>query len=319
MTIEGIFGLITVLILGVAGVRDLLAKFELAPENWKKFARWVYGSYDKELTYKVLKEMGFSVEEVRGAVSNLTLSKETAILNRIICLCINYLVYFPEKMKYGQESVVESHYYISPMEAAHDEEDRRIMAQGIVDIYVKNRKKMPDFIITPKKGNPFLSLELGSRHKIITILTKSSNEGSYVKGAPIEKLDVNFEGIRQLTEKTENRRYRGIAVDCNGSGCRGLKEAIRKFNEVICGKYPHIDRITEAVILFRPDNTIDIDRDDDIRIYRYFDLTEEIKAEMHQIQSKTADKIVYNDTRFSDDIKSLKSLMEKEGLIKIKE
>jgi hypothetical protein len=318
MTVEGMFGIIATAILSLAGIRDLLAKFEIIPRNWK-IACLVYGNYDKELTYKILKDIGFPIEEVRKSVSNFALSKDPTALDKIICLCINYLIYFPEKMKYGRESVVESHYYISPMEAAHDEEDRRIMAQGIVDIYTKARKKIPDFIITPKGGNPFLSLELGKQYNICTILVKSSHEGSYAKGAPKEKSNANFEGSGQLIKKAAHKKQYGVAVDCNGSGCTGLKEAIREFNEVICEINPNVNKVTEAVVLFRPDNTVDIDKDDDIKIYRYFDLTEEIKEKMRQIKSKADDKIIYNDTRFADDIRELKSSMKEKGLLKIKE
>jgi hypothetical protein len=307
-------------ILTLATIRDLLAKFRLVPKSCK-ISRLVYEEHDSSTVRDILKDIGFSIEEVREHTSKIRISKDTSIPNKIIYLCINYLFHFPEEKVYGRKTTVNTHYYINTMEAVHNMEDREIMSKGITDLCSRCCKKMPDFIITPKTGNPFLSFEFGKQNRnIYTILIKDPNEGSFLKGGNEETLPVNYEGINRFKKNLNSRKkYYGIAVDCNGSGCNDLKNAIQLFNETVCGSYINVSPIKEAVILFRPDSIIDVDNDNAISIYRYFDLTEEIKEKMYQLQSKAGGWIAYNDTRYTKDIEDLKSLMNEKKLIKIKD
>jgi hypothetical protein len=208
------------------------------------------------------------------------------------------------------------------MEAVHNTEDRETMSKGILELCGKRRKKMPDFIITPKTGNLYLAFEFGKQYgNIYTILIKNPDlEGSYLKGKHKEALLVNYEGIdRFINGMSPGKKYYGIAVDCNGSGCSDLKNAVGRFNDEVCTNYPCISPIEEAVILYRPDNTIDIDTGNDIKIYRYFDLTEKVKERMYQVRFKAGGRIAYNDTRYTKDIEELKSFMREQELVKIKE
>ena len=70
------------------------------------------------------------------------------------------------------------------------------------------------------------------------------------------------------------------------------------------------------MILYRPDNTVDIDTDGGIKIHRYFDLTEEVKERMYKVRSKAGGRIAYNDTRYTKDIEELKSFMREQELVK---
>ena len=305
-------------ILSLATIRDLLAKFRIFPRNWK-FSRFVYDEYDSSIVRDILNDIGFSIEEIRGHISKIQRSKDTNILNKIIYLCINYSVHFQEEKVYGRTSPVSTHYYINTMEAVHNTEDRETMSQGILELCGKRRKKMPDFIITPKTGNPYLSFEFGKqRENIYTILIKDPNHGgSYLGGRGKEAVLVNYEGInRFINGMSPGKKYYGIAVDCNGSGCNNLKKAVQRFNKEVCKNYPCISPIEEAVILYRPDNTVDIDTDGGIKIHRYFDLTEEVKERMYQVRSKAGGRIAYNDTRYTKDIEELKSFMREQELVK---
>jgi hypothetical protein len=304
-------------VLGISTLRWIFAKTGWFPMH-KKFSRLIYDEYDSGIISETLKRIGLTENEVRNHISLIRIPKNAATLDKIICLCINNIIDFQEKKQYGYTSPVSSRYYINSIESSYNSTERRIMAQGILDLCATNMPSLPDFIITPKNGNPHLSYAISEEKKNIhMIVVKSEQEGSYVRKGG----EINYEGITALVNDIKDhpdKIFFGVAVDCNASGCGGLKNIISRFNEEIQNKYQrNIEAINKAVILFRPDNNNDIDVNETIKIYRFFDLDEDTKKDLVELQKKVGKvKIAYNDKQYQSDIEDLKIKMKSKNLIK---
>jgi hypothetical protein len=317
MDFNTISNTIVLAILSISTIRWIVAKIGLVPKD-SKFSFLVYDKYDAGIISETLGRIGLTVTDVQNYISLIKIPKDANMLEKIICLCINNIVEFPEKIQYGHNSPASSKYYINSMESSYDPAERRIMAQGILDLCADKIKRIPDFIITPKNGNPHLSYTISEEKKNIhMIVVKSEQEGSFVpKGG-----EINYEGITALVKDIRDhpdKIFFGIAVDCNASGCSGLKNIISRFNEEIQNKYQrNITAINKAVILFRPDsdNNID-DNSDPVTIFRYFDLDEEIKSDFSELKRKSK-KLLFNDKKYNKDIKNVTRKMQDKKLIKL--
>jgi hypothetical protein len=306
---------IILLILGLSTLRWVVAKLGIFSMN-KKFSYLLYDKYDSGIVSETLRRIGLTENEVRNHISLIRIPKDADMLDKIICLCFNNVIDFQKEMQYGRDSPVRSRYYINSMEASYKPNEREIMVQGILYLCVNRMSRIPDFIITPKNGNPHLSYAISEYKKdIYTIVVKSEREGSYVPNGG----EVNYEGISALVTDIKDhadKKLFGVAVDCNASGCGNLKNIIKRFNEEIQNKYTdNISVIDTAVILFRPDSD-NINNDDSVKIYRYFDLDEEIKKDFVELKQKAGKKIAYNDGKYKRDINDLKKKMRERNLIK---
>jgi hypothetical protein len=318
-TFNNILNDVILKILGIATVRWVIAHMGWFPKD-KKFSWLVYDKYDSGVISETLRKIGLTVADVQNHISLIKIPTDATMLDKIICLCINNIIDFQEEIQYGHKSPVRSRYYINSMESSYYSNEREIMAQGILNLCATHLGLIPDFIITPKNGNPHLSYAISEEKKNIhMIVVKSTQEGSYVSQGG----EINYEGITALVKdikENPDKIFFGIAVDCNASGCGGLKNIISRFNEEIQNKYQrNIEAINKAVILFRPDsdNNID-DNNDPITIFRYFDLDEEIKMDFSELRKKSK-KLLYNDKKYNNDIKNVIRKMQDKRLIKFEE
>jgi hypothetical protein len=322
--------LIDQIILGILSVSTLitvlrlvLVQIDIVPKD-RKLSFLVYGN-SVDLNRKILSDIGFPIENTRNRISKFNIPKDSEIFDKILCVCINSIYKTENRNYYGNDTQVNTQYYVNTMEAVHDKGNLEDMVNGILDLCGRFCKRSPDFIITPKSGNPILAYGITKQDPSkFTILIKSPRDSSRLTGIEMEAMHINNEGINRLLEHIKNnkieRRLYGIAVDCTASGGRNLKEAIKSFNETIVEQYKEkFEKITEAAVLFRVDSVQDIDKDfesNKMKIYRFFDLTEEIKKEMYEIQISKKTPILYNDRSHIKHINELKSSMLKEGLMK---
>ncbi|GHU35791.1 hypothetical protein FACS1894172_18040 [Spirochaetia bacterium] len=324
MDFSGAINNIILLILGVSTIRWVVAKIGIVP-RYKKFSFLVYDEYDSTVAYKLLEDIGFPVNETKNNISKFRLVKDINALDKLLCVCINNITKSDDMNYYGHKTVVPTHYYIDTMGAAHNKDELEIMAKAILDLCGKRCRQMPDFIITPKSGNPYLSYEIARQDsRIKTILIKSPHEGSFLRNRDEESMYINNEGVYQLinqfTNSKKERKLYGVAVDCNISGGTNLREAMEHFNETVCKKYNgHIESVKDAVVLFHVDTTIDINKafnDVGMNIFRYFDLTDEIKEKLFKISKKAKHHIIYNDKKYLAGIVDIKAVLLNNGLLK---
>ena len=76
-------------------------------------------------------------------------------------------------------------------------------------------------------------------------------------------------------------------MDCNTSGGSELMETITEFNRLLSETGWAVTQLSEAYVLFRPDNQADIDsrfRSNQLRIYRYLDLNEDVKTALSSVE-----------------------------------
>lgn len=302
MNYNDVISTIILTILGVSTIRWIISKLGILDRE-SKWARLIYDEYDSDLTRKILKFIGFSIDEVRNKISKLGIPEYGDSLSKVIAICVNNIQAFSSIKTYGKETPTQSKYYINTMEASHCDLDRINMAQALIELMGIECKPFPNFIITPKKGNPYLALELNKqRPNLFTVIIKDADESSFLSGAPEESPTVNYEGINYLisyANRNKDKTLYGVAIDCNASGGNNIKNAILTFNTVLENiKLNNITKIDKAIILFRPDCEVDIDEEyknaGNLKLHRYFDLTEDIKEEIYKLKQKYKQLYCYN-------------------------
>lgn len=253
-----------------------------------------YNNNEEELIENVLRKLGFSKKEVINTASHL--GKRKIIENnedeRLISLIYKYIMCFSEKVTYGVETPVPSHYYINTMEASHNKEDLELMCR-LINKLITNDSVFPDFVITPKSGNPIMGKEFAEFHNIVSIFRKSNYDKSKARFIPSASnelaFNVNYEGSLRLNSLIEelkkydsrDRKIHGIVIDCNASGASEILKTMEEFNSHLS---EGIDPIVEAYILFRPDVASDVDEkfsERGFKLNRYFDLNDDIKTKIH--------------------------------------
>jgi hypothetical protein len=299
-------------ILALATLREVIAMVGIVP-RYRKWSWLIYNKYDDTVIAQTLGKLGLSLDDIKERISKPKYHGQ--FLDKLICLCINNITKSEdETASYGADrnNSVSSQYYINTMEASHDKEDLDTMIDCIVHL---SKKKLPDFIITPKFGNSYLSAGIGRRFpNVKTILVKDPSDGSYWHGES-SKSEVNFEGINKLVDysRVANKELYGIAIDDNASRCTTIQETIKMFNETICSKYPNIKKIDEALVLFRV-KTDEIDGD--IKVHRYFDLDEDMKQYLWEKRQGIGRHLFSTSTEDTPIIKEIRDNLEKKKLIK---
>jgi hypothetical protein len=301
-------------------LRGFIASTDIVPKKWKH-AHIVYG--DSVNLNKILSDIGFPIEQTGNKISKLSLPKDAKILDKILCICINSIYKSKNQISFGRKTPVNTWYYMNTMATVHNNEDLETMAMGILVLCDNYFQRLPDFLITPKNGNPILAYEIAKIQPTIhTILIKDPEESSFARGHEDDVVYINYEGINHLLKDIENskgnRKYYGIAVDCNFSAGGTLLRAINDFNKTVGELHKeNIEKISDAFVLFKADDTHNIDANfENKKIHRYFDLTEEIKGEMYKIQSSKKTRILYNEKTYISDINRLKSIMQDKDLIR---
>lgn len=280
--------------------------------------------YDRYITKEVLNEIGFKLEDVKTSVKNIYEASKADTIKSVVSICANCITSFPQEKVYGTDTVVLSKYYINTMEAAHDPEERAIMATALLTLCAKEIGKIPDFILTPKAGNPYIAFEIQKYcYNTQTIIIKNTSESSYVRGQEIDP--VNFEGINRIISDSSaypNKQFWGVAIDCNASGGKNIKNSINDFNLLIEKQnLQNIKKVDSAFVLFRPDNEQDIDADyeaSNLNFYRYFDLNDTVKEKIHNLKEESKKINMFN-IKQNEEIAEIICEIEKNNLLYYKE
>ncbi len=305
MIYSDIISTIILIILGIGTIRWIISKYGILDRE-SKWARLIYNEYDSDLTRRILASIGFPIDEARNKISKLGIPENCDSLSKVIAVCVNNILVFSGKKSHGNKSPAPSRYYLNTMEASHNELDRTYMAQALIELMGKECRPFPNYVITPKQGNTYLTHELNKQSpNLVTVLIKGADDSSRLKE---EFASVNYEGINyliSLANKNKDKTLYGVAVDCNASGGANIKNAILEFNAMLENiKIKNIAIVNKAVILFRCNCDDDIDEDykntGNFEVYRYFDLTEEIKEEIHKLNLKYRHLDCYNKTHRKD-------------------
>ena len=180
----------------------------------------------------------------------------------------------------------------------------------LLSVLIKDEN--PDFVITPKNGNPVLGREFAATNNIISIISKHERDPAYAKTdaklEPKATLMINFEGsdkLLELEKENPNRELTGVIVDCNVSDGDQVFDTIDLFNKLIDNINNQnsdkllIEKISKAYILFKVDqekSSVKVDKKfntEGYKLYRYFDLNEDWKEELYEYKIKP-NKTIYN-------------------------
>lgn len=288
-------------ILTIVTLRDIISKFFGIPRN-KSYSWLFYNQYDKSLLIDMLNRFGLREENVTKHLrraKNDTKNYNNPSVKLVSLLSRNI---YNVKTEFGLENPVKSEYYINTMGASHIEQELSLMCDLIaILIDKKGGCTKPDFIITPKNGNPILGNNYAQSKNTISILSKHMKDPSFVdfdrNANPLATLMGNFEGFSELyriANKTSDNKLSGIVIDCNASGGTLILDTINSFNKLLeelkkTETNLKIESLKHSYVLFRPDNVKNIDErfsDNDCFCERYFDLTEDYKKWIYDNKNK---------------------------------
>jgi hypothetical protein len=204
-------------------VRFFLKVMCIIPENWKIY-KWLHQDYDINVVSRSLMHLGFTKNESSACIekikiagrkvkSQICYSKKNQLLH-LIALLSKYTFKFDKEILYGKNTLSKSKFYINTMEASHNNNDLKMMSNLITDLIDDAIKKTPDFIVTPKSGNPFLcnavSEHYGNSDKGFCLLKKQNDERSSarisLKEDPINFFRTNFEGSNRLLSHIQENK-----------------------------------------------------------------------------------------------------------------
>lgn len=283
-------------ILGIAGIRDIIAFMGFVPVD-KKFSWLIYGKYDDAIIERVLIHLGYSkrhAEEIHKGLSSREKKALTDVdidtcYRRLISIISTCIIPLEDEMRYGNCS---TRYYIHTMQGSRDDKISKAMAFLLMKLIRaksdRDNGSMPDYIIVPKSGNTRLGQLVADYLGIKCILHKSKDDNSYARAGMgssdeiVLDYKINFEGAIYLNT---SRPLKGIVLDCNASNGTSLIDTALSFNRVIDHLEFKFPPITEIYTLFRANDT-NIDHNlqaQKLSLYRYFDLTEEIKEDIAKL------------------------------------
>jgi hypothetical protein len=322
MNINEILTTAALVLLGIETLRFIIAGFGIVKRGTRG-SRWIYGSYDEDIAKSVLIELGIDIQEIRGYLSKRNLPKGFQPINKLIMVVSNAIQYFDTPMRFGQET---TQYYINTMDIVHTNEAREILAKSINYLVGQHCRIYPDIFIVPKEGNVYLAFEIEKHNpNCIIVFVKPEESPSFLIGPTVDTVSVNFEGIQKVFERAKmnpSRNYTSVAIDCNASGGKSIRYAIKKYNAIAASGIKTILPANEAFVLFKPDYSKDKTQDLDtkmtaegIRIHRYFDLDEETKKILYALKVKYA-KVDCYIKKHDDEINDFVNRLATKGFIK---
>ena len=288
-------------------IRALIAATGIVKRE-SKFGRIIYGKQDISLIVAGLRELGFEPQKsealkkqtqvaVKLVQDSFGVTEENAA-EKLICLIAKYIVKFEQPIQYGKKTPTRSSFYIDTMEMAHNADDLRDMTSIMTFLYASQLKSnKPEVIVTPKGGNPLFAQSVASFYNAKCVVAKSESDKSRIssvgKDSRIDFL-YNYEGAWGVVEEEKKEP---IVIDCNASGGSQLLKIVQDL-KVISDTYPGsgITHPKEVYVLFRADAdkitskkaSVNIDdefKDNNCRLYRFFDLDEEVKTKIFELKS----------------------------------
>lgn len=290
---------IILFLLGLDSLRMIIAMLGVMKPTWK-YSWLIYGRYDLNIMEAALLELGYNQNVAKEIINDFSstaiklqensLVKENNACQKLIALLSKYIINFNKPINYGGTSLTTSCYYINTMEAAHNPKDLKELSDIMLYLIISQINTV-DFIIVPKGGNLLFAQELAKNLRTELIVVKDEEDKSTVITSDEyyteDIIRVNFEGSISILNKSKNssKKLSGILVDCNTSGGSQLLSSLKKFNEVIDICNLNISKLNKAFVLFRVDEDKgDIDqkfKDLNCKLYRYFDLDESTKKQIH--------------------------------------
>lgn len=312
--ISNILLLFILICLAIHTAKDILAKTSLFSYK-SKIGKFLYSSaYDEALLTRVFEKLGVKRASIESKLSSSPDYKFNE-LQYLLWLLLKY-IHKTEKegVSYGIDTPVRSGFYLNTMATVHNEDDLAVMVK-IIDKLVSitssdSNLRFPNFIITPKSGNPILGYRL-TRYKgphCFSLIAKSQNEKSFVKSfidkPTWDELLLNFEGINSLRDflkdiPNQGRKLRGVVVNGNLSGGSEIIQAMEYFNSLVESSEfsDRIEKVTEAFVLYRVDDKADVDTRFEqlgFKIFRLLDLNEDIKIYLHKCKIEIQPKDIKN-------------------------
>ena len=273
-----------------------------------------------------LKELGFQPQKSEEISKNLRMVSKTEreiygiteenAAEQLVVLISKYIVHFNRPIQYGGSRTTTSSYYINTMEMSHDEKDKQKMTSIMAHLYAKKGDSTkPEVIVTPKGGNPLFAQSVANHYAASFVVAKSKEDKSRITSVTDDvatDFRINYEGSWNVT--TSHRPPNCIIVDCNTSGGSQLIDIVNDLRR-ISSKVGTVMIPTPAVayVLFRADSGKELDinqkfQDNDCRLYRFFDLDEDIKEQIYQLkQSVGVDRDP--DLYYSDDKKQVDDII----------
>lgn len=289
-----------------------------------KYAWIVYGRYKSSLIATGLKELGFESQRSSEIAKNLrSISKqerETYGINeknaaeQLIILLAKYIVHFDQPIQYGGKRTTTSSYYFDTMEMSHNQEDLQVMTSIMVKLYAsKGNKEKPQVIVTPKGGNPLFAQSVAKYYTAFFVVAKSKNDKSRITsvgdGTDMD-FRINYEGSWRVADTKSKEKT--VIVDCNTSGASQLIDIISDLKKFSEGNSLPIVPPEAAYVLFRADLGRDVDQlfsDYNCKLYRFFDLDEELKNQIYQLKVSVGDNRS-PDLYYENDKKQVSSIIQ---------
>lgn len=301
-------------LLAVFTIRDIIAAFVNVPRNDKWYSKFIYGNYDVNLVAKILNDWGYSdrtIKEVNGSMINIAKqSKKIKIENyyeRLILLLARYTMTFPSDINYSED--INSRYYVDTMEASTDSDDLKEMTELMVNLINKSKTSAPKVVVVPKGGNVELAQSVAMKYSAKLVVVKDKNDDSRATSINSSNPDCHKVNIEGSWELFENRKGHAILIDCNTSKGKQLINAVSEFNAAVsCGM--KVQPITDVFVLYRVDDgNTQIDsmfKDEKCTLYRYFDLNEDYKEQLYNLNlKKIGKKTTIYSTEIREDIDAI--------------
>ena len=297
---------IIIIILALETLRNVIAWLGIVPKG-KKYSWLIYRSYSSLIVEDTLTALGFTNQKQKEILNTITYLGDSNVIKgaakELVLLLSNYTRETTLELTYGKNTPVNTKYYINTMEASQNPLHLDIMCKIMMSLINKDNSihKRPDFIITPKIGNPVFGHKFAEMNRMICLLRKGGSDKSRaqfdhtadITTSAVDNLRVNYEGFQYLLNKSNelqvgNKPLYGVIIDCNASGGSEILETIQEFNKLIEQTHLKIERIQYAYILFRPDVHADADKsfhENGYFLKRYFDLDEDTKKLLIDIKT----------------------------------
>lgn len=289
--LDNIVNIVILSILSVKSLLDVIIMTGILPEN--RFTKILYDNYQKVFISKTTRSIHKKISPMLDEKKGHQYSRHEKPEEYLISLLSRYVCLYPNNC-YGVDTKSKSDYYINMLDASLNKEDLDDMEKLIYELISFERKDRIDFIITPKNGNTILAKCYSDLHRCVPLFWKSESNSSKVIYTTIDEMTqfpnqlfVNFEGSSHLNFD-RSKKLRGIVLDCNCSGGKGLLNSMDEFNRILKENdlLEKVELVKEAYVLFRSDiqgENIDLKFEHkDCSLKRYFDLDEEMKKRIYE-------------------------------------
>ena len=319
--------------LAVETILKVLRNTGLFPRDNKLFS-WLYNDYDKELLKKVFLDLGYSERKAQNNIQKLKkgrrqngiIADEDKIVDKLLFIIGQFTTKFQNAIGFGEgKKSNKSNYYINTMEAVQNTAIKEELANYLLQLVLdKEQENSVDFVLVPKGGNPLLGLKLAEALNCELLIGKDSNDSAQAKvltnqenqnGIEVDNYNrslLRYEGCQRLLNMPvrKGKKLYGIAVDDNTAGGSLLLSVADGFNNLIDSQASNIEKIKNCYVLFKlvkiiNNKEVNIDQkfqDRGLKLYRYFDLSEEDKKNIYDDLHVTEE--FENDLFYTEEIKN---------------